>query len=131
MGPSVYPSSISDPLAFREVTTQYHRAMTALACDLLKVIALGLGLEEDWFADFAKEPIATLRLLRYPPQEPDADEFARGIDAHTDFGAITLLLQDSPGGLQVFDKPTSAWIDVVPTPGALVVNLGNQLEGKN
>lgn len=35
------------------------------------------------------------------------------------------MMQDSVGGLQVFDGPTSTWIDVVPTTGALVINLGN------
>ena len=50
-----------------------------------------------------------------------------GIGAHSDFGAITILLQDSVGGLQVWSRKSNEWVDVVPVPGAVVVNTGNMM----
>ena len=39
---------------------------------------------------------------------------------------MTLLLQDSRGGLQV--ETLRGWIDVIPRPDTLVVNIGELLE---
>jgi len=124
-GPNVYPSTVSDPIRFRQTIDSYHATMWQLAQDVLRVIALSLNLGPDTFDEFGQNALAILRLLHYPPQPPDASEDERGIGAHTDFGGITLLLQDDVGGLQVYDTPTSSWIDVAPTPDAYVINLGN------
>ena len=57
--------------------------------------------------------------------------------AHTDFGLCTLLLNEhgGPPGLQVADKVTGEWQNVVPPEGAqddgcgvAFMNLGGQLE---
>ncbi|RAK80868.1 isopenicillin N synthase family dioxygenase [Aspergillus fijiensis CBS 313.89] len=84
-------------------------------------------LQEDWFDEFCRDSATILRLLHYPPQETDESSLERGIGAHTDFGGLTILLQDDKGGLQVWDREASQWADVVPVPGALVVNLGNMM----
>ena len=54
---------------------EYHAAMTRLARKVLRVLALTLELEEEWFEEFAagEEPMAVLRLLHYPPQEPSSE----------------------------------------------------------
>jgi isopenicillin N synthase-like dioxygenase len=106
---------------FRETMLDYVEAMHALARRVMSVIALSLNLPEDYFAAFCEQPIASLRLVRYPPEGAEAG-------AHTDFGALTLLLQDGAGGLQVFDRRTDAWIEATPIPGSFVVNLGDLME---
>lgn len=75
------------------------------------VLALGLGLEEDFFREFTHNGIGTLRLIHYPPT-PVSNAKARGIGAHRDFGCLTLLIQDDVGGLQVQNQETGEWIDV-------------------
>ncbi|KAJ5825315.1 oxidoreductase [Penicillium riverlandense] len=126
-GSNKYPSEIRDPGLFKTTIDTYHATLTSLSEDILKVLALTLNLDPNWFEEFAEEPVAILRLLHYPPQKPDASALERGIGAHTDFGAITILLQDDKGGLQVWDRESSQWADVTPVKGALVVNLGNMM----
>lgn len=124
-GPNLYPESLGQP--FRDACTVYYKAALALAQDVMTALALGLGLEPTWFDNFVRvDPSATLRLVHYPPT-PVLAPNERGVGAHRDFGCVTLLLQDSVGGLQVQDERTGNWLDVTPVPGAFVVNLGNAM----
>jgi isopenicillin N synthase-like dioxygenase len=123
-GPNVWPAAMPE---FEEVMTTYMAAMKALTSKLLEGIALSLDLEADYFRDFEKDPIATLRLLHYPAQEADPLPDEKGCGAHTDFGATTILLQDGVGGLQVWDHDKGVWLDAVPVPGAFIINLGDMM----
>jgi isopenicillin N synthase-like dioxygenase len=72
------------------------------------------------------EALPELRpIVRYPGAT--APDRGQGVGAHRDGGVLTLLLVE-PGkaGLQVEHHGT--WIDVVPEPGAFVVNIGEMLE---
>ncbi|KAF2705087.1 Clavaminate synthase-like protein [Pleomassaria siparia CBS 279.74] len=127
-GPNMWPSptTLPDVDDFKATALEYYSKVVALAKDILKVLALTLDLDETWFDEFAEGAVATMRLLHYPSQPPDSPaKLTRGIGAHTDFGTITLLLQGDVAGLQVYDHDTSEWLDVQPTPGAFVINLGN------
>ncbi|TID12929.1 hypothetical protein E2P81_ATG09897 [Venturia nashicola] len=125
-GPNIWPTTMPNLAEFKETATTYYKAMHALARDILTVIAQTLHLEPTYFREFTQDAVATLRLLHYPPQARDSDEkLSRGIGAHTDFGSVTLLLQGEVDGLQVYEKSTDEWLDVKPTKGAYVVNLGN------
>ncbi|KAG9239300.1 hypothetical protein BJ875DRAFT_531822 [Amylocarpus encephaloides] len=125
-GPNVWPTSVSDAKSWETTSMEYYKAMHALARDVLVVIGQTLDLGERYFDPFTTDAIATLRYLHYPPQPKDSDaKLSRGIGAHTDFGSVTLLMQDEVDGLQVWEVTTNEWLDVVPTKGAYVVNLGN------
>jgi isopenicillin N synthase-like dioxygenase len=108
---------------------EYYTHLHALARDVLSVVAQTLYLDADYFSAFTDGAVATLRYLHYPPQPKDSDEkLSRGIGAHTDFGSVTLLMQDEVDGLQVWEKSTEEWLDVAPIKGAFVVNLGNMMQ---
>tara|TARA_A100000164_G_C21245607_1_gene469004 strand:+ start:90 stop:476 length:387 start_codon:yes stop_codon:yes gene_type:complete len=49
-----------------------------------------------------------------------------GVSAHTDFGVLTVLCQDSVGGLQIKDS-SGDWFHAPPIEGTLVVNVADLL----
>lgn len=106
-GPNQWPRNMKDAEGFERTSMEYFHAVRDLAKDVLKVLALTLGVNETHFDPLTDGSVATMRYLHYPAQPKDADEkLNRGIGAHTDFGCVTLLLQDEVDGLQVLDAPT-------------------------
>lgn len=76
---------------------QWIDEMSSLGRALLRGVALGLGMPEDWFAQNICYPESTeqFRVFHYPP--PDLSKLAEGehpgwgVSEHTDYGLITLL----------------------------------------
>ncbi|CAN5471325.1 2-oxoglutarate and iron-dependent oxygenase domain-containing protein [soil metagenome] len=123
-GPNQWPAELP---AFHDSMTDYFTALLGLGERLMRGIALSLDLPEDHFKAFCTDPMATLRLLHYPPQLPDHAPDQRGAGAHTDFGGLTLLRQDDVGGLQVWNQQSEGWIHADPVPGTFIVNLGDMI----
>jgi isopenicillin N synthase-like dioxygenase len=120
-GPNVWPELV----AFREVVTEYYRAVFELGQTLFRGFSLALGLPESFFARFVTAPPSQLRLLHYPDGAA-GDEATIGIGAHTDYECFTILLPTAPG-LEVMNG-AGHWIDAPPLPGAFIVNIGDTLE---
>ncbi|MEP2707608.1 MAG: 2OG-Fe(II) oxygenase family protein [Roseibium sp.] len=93
----------------------------------MAVVAVSLEKPSDFFDDAYANPLARGQLVYYPAStEADEAEERFGVAPHTDFGVLTVLLQDESGGLQVQAK-SGDWIEAPPIPGTLVCNIGDLL----
>lgn len=101
--------------------------MLELGKRLFEMVALSLGLPEDYFAPHLTHPIAMLRINSYPSQAVKSDSRQIGIGAHTDYECFTILAQQ-PGitALQVWNG--REWIKAPPIPGTFVVNIADLLQ---
>jgi isopenicillin N synthase-like dioxygenase len=120
-GPNLFPD---EPAGFRETVLDYMAALTRLGHRLMAGLALSLDLEESYFADrYTGEPLTLFRVFNYPPP---ADPELWGVGEHTDYGLLTILLQDDAGGLEV--RSRTEWISAPPVPGSFVCNIGDMLD---
>jgi isopenicillin N synthase-like dioxygenase len=120
-GPNLFPA---DPPGLRDAVLEYMAAVTQLGHRLMAGLALSLGLEEAYFAQrYTAEPFTLFRIFNYPPpSDPDL----WGVGEHTDYGLLTILLQDDAGGLEV--RSHSRWVAAPPVPGSFVCNIGDMLD---
>jgi isopenicillin N synthase-like dioxygenase len=121
-GPNRWPEGAA---TFRRVMEDYFRAMSDLSQLLLGAFARGLDLPEDYFRQYFDKPLTQLRLLHYPPQPPDSD--VAGVEAHTDTGAFTILLQDAVGGLEIRNR-SGRWMPATPIPDSFVINIADMMQ---
>ncbi|MEM7404718.1 MAG: 2-oxoglutarate and iron-dependent oxygenase domain-containing protein [Pseudomonadota bacterium] len=118
-GPNQWP----DLAGFKEATSRYFESVRALGMRLLVLFARSLELEDDFFVRCYAQPTVLMRLMHYPPQAEASSDDSIGATAHTDFGVITILLQDPGGGLEI-QLPSGEWASAPQVPGTFVVNLG-------
>jgi isopenicillin N synthase-like dioxygenase len=119
--PNIWP----DLPGFRETTVAYQKAALDLARDILRALALGLGIDEEYFASRHQKPLANFAFNFYPAPER-LEDLGVGVGAHCDVSVITVLLQDDVGGLEVCDR-SGRWIKASYVPGAYVVNIGETM----
>ena len=120
-GANLFPEQ---PPGFRECVLEYMSALTRLGHQLMAGIALSLDLEASYFADrITGEPLTLFRIFNYPvPPDPSL----WGVGEHTDYGLLTILMQDDAGGLEV--KSRSRWVAAPPVANSFVCNIGDMLD---
>jgi isopenicillin N synthase-like dioxygenase len=123
-GPNPMPAELPE---FEAVCKEYHDTMLALARKLVSAVALSLELPADYFESMQSKPITIQRLLHYPPQQGEVSQEEIGIGAHTDYGFLTILSQDSVGGLQVRNL-AGEWVSAPPVEGTFIINIGDLVQ---
>jgi isopenicillin N synthase-like dioxygenase len=120
-GPNLFPD---EPAGFRECVLDYMSALTELGHRLMGGIALSLDLEETYFDDrMTRQPLTLFRIFNYPVP---SDASLWGVGEHTDYGLLTILMQDDAGGLEV--RSRSQWVAAPPVVNSFVCNIGDMLD---
>ncbi|CAH2057523.1 unnamed protein product [Thlaspi arvense] len=119
--PSRWPNF---PPNYRDVVLEYSDHMKALSQRLLKLISESLCLPSSLIEEAVEDFYQNITVSYYPPcPQP---ELTLGLQAHSDIGAITLLIQDDVSGLQVLKD--GEWVNINPLSEAIVVILADQTE---
>ncbi|QIW94947.1 hypothetical protein AMS68_000465 [Peltaster fructicola] len=125
-----WPDAFDDAgKVFKQEMLSFFDRCKELHMEIMRAVAVGLGIQETWFDSFCDAGDNTLRLLHYPAVSAEVFEKNKlqvRAGAHTDYGSITLLFQDMAGGLQV-QSPTGSFVDATPIADTMVVNAGDLL----
>lgn len=115
-----------DGARFRAAVSAYFSEAGRVARTLCRIFADALQVPPDRFAALTDHSVDVLRMVHYalPEGLELQDEMPAGMGAHTDYGIVTVLWADPVPGLQVLGAD-GVWHDVMPVPGALLVNLGD------
>lgn len=125
-----YPDNawVSEVPNFEVLTTEAFKTLEQTGKNMLRAIALFLGLDEAYFEEKVHNGNSILRAIHYYPLDPKTTnpEAVRAAE-HGDINLITLLMGASADGLQVLRRD-GEWIPITALPEQIVVNVGDMLE---
>jgi len=112
---------------FCDTASNYISSTRKLACDILELLAEGLGLPEKTFSSFITDvgSDSVFRLNHYPPC-PDPSNVV-GFGEHTDPQILTVLHSNDVGGLQILSRDEK-WVTVSPDPSSFSINIGDCMQ---
>ena len=111
-----------DQPLLKSVMKEYFDSLTSVSLKLNEAMAVGLGLDKDYFLPYFDKHTSFLRLNYYPPcPEPENN---LGISPHHDAGWLTILYADEDvKSLQVVRN--NEWITLEPERGSYIINTGD------
>jgi len=131
-GMNRWPESMPE---FRTIMKEHFSLCTELAHKLLDAFCVDLAIQPGFFRSaFGSDHASFMRLNHYPVDDVLEESERNSVTAlgelalgqHTDAGVLTVLMQDGNGGLQV--EVDGNWMDVPPTDGAFVINVGDMMQ---
>lgn len=118
---------------FRETQVSFYLRCKDLSLRVLRLMAIGLGLEPEVFLKAHKHigsdvNGSTLRALYYPPVKSECvmpSQLRCG--EHSDYGSVTLVFQSPQGGLEVLSR-TGEYISAPGIPGTVLINVADLMQ---
>jgi isopenicillin N synthase-like dioxygenase len=126
--PNRWPAEHELP-GFRSFVESWWKECATLSHHLFGSLCEALQLEDERYLSemHSKDDChMTWNFYAAMPLKPLHNANHKRLNAHTDFGTLTLVFQDVMGGLEVHDGQT--YRPVAPIPGTVVVNVGDMLE---
>ncbi|XP_023697893.2 uncharacterized protein [Paramormyrops kingsleyae] len=118
---------------FRKTFESFFMRCKDLSLRVLRVMALSLDIDVDIFVNSHKSigsstNGSTLRVLYYPPvQRAMVKGGQLRCGEHSDYGSISLVFQDSKGGLQVKSR-SGEFINAPAIPGTVLINIADLMQ---
>ena len=117
--------SVNEIPAFNAQFDLLFDQLNSLGLKVLRVIALILNLEPNFFDNWASKGNSVLRLIHYPPISDNSNILRAR--AHGDINLITLLVGAEESGLEVLN-PEGEWIPIAAQSKSIVCNIGDMMQ---
>jgi len=125
LGPNQWPQGQDN---FRKVLEMHWDLMIKLGKKITQGLAISLDLSKDYFLPFMDKSHSYMRVSHYPPYNNSYKKnIGEGIGSHIDYGFLTILTQDTIGGLQIKNQ-NDEWLNAPIIPGTLLINIGHMIQ---
>lgn len=125
-GPNVWPPLPEEE--FRNPVWEYYQETDKLGKTIWELLLQGLGHPPSLMAAFAKRPFVQMKMIRYPPANLTLPG-QYGVGAHSDFGGVTVLLQEAGReGLEVWLDKQEEWMPVPSIEDVYIINCGDMIQ---